>query len=58
MFRRLNVVGDGQGVLAGHRGEHRAVMVNQTGSYRYWETHLGRNDFTILQPSGGVVIDL
>ena len=49
MVRKLNVVGDAQGDLAGHGGEHRAVMVYQTGSYRHWETHLGRNDFTFGQ---------
>ncbi len=43
--RRLNVEGDGQGDLAGHGGEHRAVMVYQMESYRHWEAHLGRNDF-------------
>ena len=29
MVRRLNVDGDGQGDLAGHGGEHRAVFVYQ-----------------------------
>ena len=29
MTRRLNVDGDGQGDLAGHGGEHRAVFVYQ-----------------------------
>jgi len=43
---RLNVDGDGQGDLAGHGGEHRAVFVYQTDSYRYWEERLGRHDFT------------
>ena len=47
--RRLNVEGDGQGDLAGHGGEHRAVMVYQLDSYRYWETQLGRNDFSFGQ---------
>ncbi|HEY4359953.1 MAG TPA: MOSC and FAD-binding oxidoreductase domain-containing protein [Bryobacteraceae bacterium] len=47
--RRLNVDGDGQGDLAGHGGEHRAVMVYQSEAYRYWEAHLGRNDFTFGQ---------
>lgn len=42
MARRLNLDGDGQGDLAGHGGEHRAVMVYQLASYRYWETHLQR----------------
>ncbi len=49
MVRRLNVDGDGQGDLAGHGGEHRAVMVYQTESYRYWESHLSRHDFTLGQ---------
>ena len=44
--RRLNVDGDGQGDLAGHGGEHRAVFVYQSASYGYWEKQLGRNDFT------------
>lgn len=35
MTRRLNVDGDGQGDLAGHGGEHRAVFVYQIESYRY-----------------------
>lgn len=42
MARRLNIDGDGQGDLAGHGGEHRAVMVYQLESYRYWEAFLGR----------------
>jgi hypothetical protein len=47
--RRLNVQGDGQGDLAGHGGEHRAVMVYQMDAYRYWEAQLGRNDFSFGQ---------
>ncbi|MBU3064458.1 MOSC domain-containing protein [Nocardia sp. NEAU-G5] len=46
MVRRLNVDGDGQGDLAGHGGEIRAVLVYQLQSYRYWRKHLGRNDLT------------
>jgi ferredoxin-NADP reductase/MOSC domain-containing protein YiiM/ferredoxin len=46
MVRRLNIDGDGQGDLAGHGGEHRAVMVYQMDSYHHWENHLGRHDFT------------
>jgi Uncharacterized protein conserved in bacteria len=42
MVRRLNIDGDGQGDLGGHGGEHRAVMVYQAASYRYWENFLGR----------------
>ncbi len=45
MVRRLNIEGDGQGDLAGHGGEQRAVMVYQLDSYRHWESHLHRNDF-------------
>jgi ferredoxin-NADP reductase/MOSC domain-containing protein YiiM/ferredoxin len=41
---KLNLVGDGQGDLAGHGGEQRAVFVYQLDSYRYWERELGRND--------------
>jgi ferredoxin-NADP reductase/MOSC domain-containing protein YiiM/ferredoxin len=47
--RRLNLEGDGQGDLAGHGGENRAVMVYQMDAYRYWEAHLGRNDFSFGQ---------
>ncbi|WP_440556033.1 MOSC domain-containing protein [Streptomyces sp. SCPE 10] len=46
MVRRLNVHGDGQGDLAGHGGEIRAVLVYQLRSYRHWEKQLGRNDLT------------
>ena len=47
--RRLNLDGDGQGDLAGHGGEHRAVFVYQMSSYRYWEDQLRRNDFSLGQ---------
>ncbi len=46
---RLNVDGDGQGDLAGHGGEQRAVFVYQIDSYRYWERELGRTDFVYGQ---------
>ncbi|MDX6565483.1 MAG: hypothetical protein QOE10_1145, partial [Gaiellales bacterium] len=42
--RKLNIDGDGQGDLAGHGGEQRAVFVYQVDSYRYWEHELGRRD--------------
>jgi ferredoxin-NADP reductase/MOSC domain-containing protein YiiM/ferredoxin len=42
--RRLNVDGDGQGDLAGHGGEQRAVMVYQQESYEHWSRELGRDD--------------
>jgi ferredoxin-NADP reductase/MOSC domain-containing protein YiiM/ferredoxin len=44
MVRRLNIDGDGQGDLAGHGGEQRAVMVYQTDSYDHWKRFLGRDD--------------
>ena len=47
--RRLNVDGDGQGDLAGHGGEQRAVFVYQIDSYRHWERQLGRSDFVYGQ---------
>ncbi|OBI42413.1 MOSC and FAD-binding oxidoreductase domain-containing protein [Mycobacterium colombiense] len=47
MVRRLNLDGDGQGDLAGHGGEQRAVMVYQSESYDFWRAYLGRDD---LQP--------
>jgi len=42
---RLNIEGDGQGDLAGHGGEQRAVFVYQFDSYRYWQRQLRRTDF-------------
>ena len=42
---RLNLEGDGQGDLAGHGGEQRAVFVYQIESYRHWEDQLHRTDF-------------
>src|SRR6516164_9127950 len=49
MVRRLNIDGDGQGDLAGHGGEQRAVCVYQIESYRYWQDRLHRSDFTYGQ---------
>ena len=46
---RLNLAGDGQGDLAGHGGEHRAVFVYQMESYRYWQEQLKRSDFVYGQ---------
>ena len=46
---RLNIDGDGQGDLAGHGGEQRAVFVYQIDSYRHWERELGRTDFVYGQ---------
>ena len=49
MARRLNIDGDGQGDLAGHGGEQRAIFVYQIESYHYWQNELGRSDFTYGQ---------
>ena len=57
MVRRLNVDGDGQGDLAGHGGEQRAVFVYQLGSYRYWERELGRDDFVHGQFGENFTVD-
>jgi ferredoxin-NADP reductase/MOSC domain-containing protein YiiM len=43
LVRRLDVDGDGQGDLAGHGGEQRAVLVYQSDSYRHWQEVLGRD---------------
>jgi ferredoxin-NADP reductase/MOSC domain-containing protein YiiM/ferredoxin len=47
--RKLNLEGDGQGDLAGHGGEERAVFVYQIDSYRHWEREFGRTDFVYGQ---------
>jgi ferredoxin-NADP reductase/MOSC domain-containing protein YiiM len=49
MVRKLDIDGDAQADLAGHGGEQRAVFVYQMDSYHYWESFLGRNDFTLGQ---------
>jgi ferredoxin-NADP reductase/MOSC domain-containing protein YiiM/ferredoxin len=54
---KLNVEGDGQGDLAGHGGEQRAVFVYQIDSYRYWERELGRNDFVYGQFGENLTVD-
>jgi ferredoxin-NADP reductase/MOSC domain-containing protein YiiM len=57
MVRRLNIDGDGQGDLAGHGGEHRAVFVYQVDSYRYWQAQLRRDDFTYGQFGENFTLD-
>src|ERR1700730_18423080 len=57
MVRQLNIDGDGQGDLAGHGGENRAVFVYQIGSYHYWQSQLGRNDFTYGQYGENFTVD-
>jgi ferredoxin-NADP reductase/MOSC domain-containing protein YiiM/ferredoxin len=42
---KLGLVGDEQADKVGHGGEHRAVMVYQLDSYRYWESFLNRPSF-------------
>lgn len=44
MVRRLNIDGDGQGDLAGHGGEIRAVLVYQIESYQHWQEFFARDD--------------
>src|SRR5262245_56772658 len=55
--RKLNIDGDGQGDLAGHGGEKRAVFVYQIGSYRYWERELERSDFVYGQFGENFTVD-
>jgi ferredoxin-NADP reductase/MOSC domain-containing protein YiiM len=57
MVRRLNIDGDGQGDLSGHGGERRAVLVYQVDSYRYWQNHLGRNEFACGQFGENFTVD-
>lgn len=57
MVRRLNVEGDGQGDLASHGGEHRAVFVYQIDSYKYWQEKLHRAAFTFGQFGENFTVD-
>lgn len=57
MVRRLNIDGDGQGDLAGHGGEHRAVLVYQQESYRYWEKQLGRDSLAYGELGENFTVD-
>jgi ferredoxin-NADP reductase/MOSC domain-containing protein YiiM len=57
MVRRLNIDGDGQGDLAGHGGEQRAVFVYQMASYHYWEQQLGRTNFVFGQFGDNFTVD-
>lgn len=57
MVRKLNIDGDGQGDLTGHGGPYRAVLVYQVDSYRYWQEHLHRNDFTHGQFGENFTVD-
>jgi ferredoxin-NADP reductase/MOSC domain-containing protein YiiM/ferredoxin len=57
MVQKINVDGDGQGDLAAHGGEHRAVFVYQIDSHRYWERELGRSDFVHGQFGENFTVD-
>jgi ferredoxin-NADP reductase/MOSC domain-containing protein YiiM/ferredoxin len=57
MVRKLDIEGDAQADLEGHGGEHRAVFVYQMDSYHYWESFLGRNDFTFGQFGENFTVD-
>jgi len=54
---RLNLEGDGQGDLAGHGGEQRAVFVYQIESYGYWQDQLERTDFVHGQFGENFTVD-
>ena len=54
---RTNLAGDGQGDLAGHGGEQRAVFVYQLDSYQYWREHLHRDDFEYGQFGENFTVD-
>ena len=56
-MRRLNLDGDGQGDLAGHGGEQRAVYVYQIESYRYWQEQLRRTEFVYGQFSENFTVE-
>jgi ferredoxin-NADP reductase/MOSC domain-containing protein YiiM len=57
MVRRLNLDGDGQGDTNGHGGEQRAVLVYQIQSYRHWQQHFGRDDFSYGQFGENLTVD-
>ena len=57
MVRRLNIDGDGQGDLAGHGGEQRAVLVYQLASYRHWQQHFGWDDVSYGQFGENLTVD-
>jgi ferredoxin-NADP reductase/MOSC domain-containing protein YiiM len=57
MLRRFNIDGDGQGDLAGHGGEQRALLAYQIDSYRYWQRQLGRSDFGYGQFGENLTVD-
>jgi ferredoxin-NADP reductase/MOSC domain-containing protein YiiM len=54
---KLNLAGDGQGDLAGHGGEQRAVFVYQIESYRHWQEQMKRTDFVHGQFGENFTVD-
>jgi ferredoxin-NADP reductase/MOSC domain-containing protein YiiM len=54
---KLNLAGDEQADKVGHGGEHRAVMVYQLESYRYWEKFLDRPPFPYGQFGENLTIE-
>ncbi|GAA4993115.1 MOSC and FAD-binding oxidoreductase domain-containing protein [Actinopolymorpha pittospori] len=57
MVRTLNVDGDGQGDLAGHGGEQRAVLVYQIEAYAHWADFLQRDDLRFGHFGENLTID-
>ena len=57
MVRTLDIDGDAQADLAGHGGENRAVFVYPMDSYHYWESFLGRSDFTFGQFGDNFIVE-
>jgi ferredoxin-NADP reductase/MOSC domain-containing protein YiiM len=57
MVRRLNIDGDGQGDMAGHGGEQRAVLVYQIQSYEHWQRHFGRDQLPYGQFGENLTVD-
>ena len=57
MVRRLNIDGDGQGDLAGHGGEQRAVLVYQLASIEYWRDYFGRDGYEYGQFGENFTVD-
>src|SRR6202012_3919466 len=54
---KLSLAGDEQADKIGHGGEHRAVMVYQLESYRYWESFLNRPSFEYGQFGENLTIE-
>ncbi len=55
--KTLNIEGDGQADLISHGGEQRAILVYSIENYKYWETELNRNDFTMGQFGENFTVD-